>query len=107
MVVYSRLSTLNSRLRLIMQQQARPVSTDIDVVVAVTVIIADGAPEEVTGQFVQTRSAGRIDEMPASVSAIERKFGADEEDVEVAVVIVVEECAAIADRLKDIQRALA
>src|SRR5438067_1909218 len=44
--------------------------------------------------------------MALSIAAIEREPCADEQDVQVAVVIEVEEGAAVADGLKDIQRAL-
>src|SRR5579884_1454065 len=50
---------------------------------------------------------GYIGKMAVSIASIESRLRPDEEDVEVAVVIVVQQGAAVADGLKDVHRALA
>src|SRR2546423_1374515 len=90
-----------------MQQRPAAVSRDVDILESVIVIVADGAAEIVAGYDVESRIVRRFRESAMAVAFVEREFGSNEQDVEVAVVVEIQKSAAVADGLQDIQRALA
>ena len=90
-----------------MQQQPRPVATDVYIGIAVVVVIADRASKKVAGEFIQSSFPRDIRKVAFAVAFIQRKFGADQQNVKIAVVIIIQKGAAVADGLQDIERALA
>lgn len=90
-----------------MQQDAAPVCGDVDVLVTVVVVVSHGAAEEVAGELVQSSIVRYFREVALAVSLVERELWPNEQDIEVAVVVVVEQRAPVADGLEDGERTLA
>src|SRR5207245_1349527 len=62
-----------------------------------------GTAQEVSAQDVQSGVVGDVCEMPPAIAFVERKFGTNEKYVKIAVIVVIQEGAAVADGLQDIQ----
>jgi hypothetical protein len=58
-----------------------------------------------TVQFVQPGFVGDIRKVALAVTFVECQFRPDQQNVEIAVVVVIQKSTAVADGLKDIQRA--
>jgi hypothetical protein len=78
------------------QQNAAAIGGEVGIGEAVIVVVADRAAEEVTGEFVQSGLGGHIGETALAVAFVESEIGADEENVEGTVLVIIQEGAAIA-----------
>src|SRR5262249_45863018 len=89
---------------LIMEQDSGTVAAEVEVVEAVVIVVPDGAAEEVSGDLAQTRLRGYVGEVPVPIPLVEPRLRVHQQHVQAAVVVVVEESAAVADGLQDRQR---
>src|SRR5581483_787679 len=92
---------------LVVQQQSGAIAADVEIVIAVVVVVADRAAEKMAGELVQPGRLRHIAEMAVSIALVESELGADEQNIEVAVVVVVQEGTAVADGLQNGERTLA
>ena len=88
------------------QQRAAPVRREVKVRIAVAVPIAHRAAQKFAAQFAQPRRLGNIRKMSFAIPSVQCRRAANEQNIEVAVPVVVEEGAPVPDSLPDVQRSL-
>ena len=84
---------------LIVEQRSAAIGGQVDVGKAIIIVVAYRAAQEWTGEPIQPGLVSDLGEMAVSIAFVESEFGADEENIQVAVLIVVQEGAAVADGL--------
>jgi hypothetical protein len=89
---------------IVMQQGPAAITAHVDIIESVVIVVADGAPYEVAGDPGEAGLAGYILEMPVTVSAKKRQMGPYEENIEIAVVVIVEKGTARANALQRVYR---
>ena len=89
-----------------MEKYAAAICGEVDVDESVVIIITRGAAQEVAVQRIQSCRVRYVREGAMPVSTKERQLRPDEQDIQVAVAVIVQECAAVSNRLQDIMKSL-
>src|SRR5262249_14416782 len=87
----------------VMQQRSAPVGAEIEIGKAVIVVISHGAAQEMAGEGIQSCGMRDLRKMPLPISSKERRSGPDQQDVQATVLVVIQEGAAAADGLKNME----
>src|SRR5579875_732854 len=88
---------------LVVQQHPTPIRRNVDVHIPIVIVVSHRTAQKMPVQSIQTGLSGDVLEVSFTVVVEEGEGGADEEDIEVAVVIEIEEGASVADGLKDVE----
>jgi len=86
------------------QQDATAIGGDIDVIITVVIVVTDGTAQEMAGQLVQAHLPRRVREAAMPIAFIEGEARPYKQNIKVAVVVVVQERAAVTDCLQDVER---
>src|SRR5579875_237208 len=92
---------------LVVQQHPTPIRRNVDVHIPIVIVVTHCTAQKMPVQSIQTGLLGDVLEVSFTVIMEEGEGGADEEDIEVAVVIEIEEGASVADGLEDVERSRA
>jgi hypothetical protein len=95
---------VESHSTVIVEEHASLKRSNVHILKTVIVVVAYRAAQKGSRQLIDARARGHVDEMSCAVSAIKLRYSPYQQNIGVAVVVVVEERASISNGLQDVER---